>query len=141
MSSFEIKKGKSTNLFDSNGNCILSPDNLVEGHWYLTTDTAEVYVALRQPNEELVLRKINECNIDVDFDFEEFDSRLTALEQQERVHTYGYRNLFPTEDNAIEGDMYVAVDEGITYVFFNNSYRAVSGSAIEPNVIFGGTAD
>lgn len=139
MMDFEIKKGKSTSLFNEAGECILPSEHLSDGCWYLTTDTAEVYVAFQQPDGTFQLRKLNECDVDVDFDLEDFDNRLSALEAQERIHTYGYKNLFPV--NATEGDVYVAADEGCTYVFYNGRYCLVGSSDSAPEIIFGGTAD
>ena len=59
---FQIKKGLSTQLFDAQGKCLLRKK--VEGCWYLTVDTAEVYVCVRSiPGEEssdLVLKRVNE---------------------------------------------------------------------------------
>ena len=68
---FIIKKGRSTSLFNEDGNCRIPQDKLIENGWYLTTDTAEVYVALRSTpgdfSSDLVLRKLNECDVDTDF--------------------------------------------------------------------------
>ena len=144
---FIIKKGRSTVLFDENGTCRIASDKLIENGWYLTTDTAEVYVALRSvPNDltsPLTLRKLNECNTDIDFpDVESFESRLEILEAEEKLHTYGYREGFPS--TGIDGHMYIAADEQKTNIWFNNEYLVVGekgGSYEEPEVIFGGTAD
>lgn len=134
---FIIKKGHSSRLSQ------IAQEDLVENGWYLTLDTAEVYVALRQDNGLLELRKINECDPDVVVpDLESFESRLDALEAEEKLHTIGYRKDFPKP--GMDGHMYVAVDEQKTYVWFNNDYLVVgeTGSAYEePEVIFGGTAD
>lgn len=71
---FQIKKGLSTDLFDSQGNCRLIKK--VEGCWYLTTDTAEVFVCLRSiPGDEasdLVLKRLNELG--------DFDDYYTKVE-------------------------------------------------------------
>ena len=135
---FKILRGNSENLTVEN---LRAADKLVNGYWYLTNDTAEVYVCL-EIDGELQLKKINECDIDNNFsEFETFENRLSALEAQEKLHTYGYRAGFPSE--GIEGHMYVAADEQKTYVWFNNDYLAVgTGDSYEkPEVIFGGTAD
>lgn len=137
---FIIKKGLSTSLFDEQGNCKIAQSALVENGWYLTTDTAEVYVALRQADGLLYPKKINEC--DAELDLESFDNRLTALENEDKLHTYGYRAGFPTE--GIEGHMYVAADEQKTYIWYKNEYLLVGGgdsSYEEPDVIYGGSAD
>jgi hypothetical protein len=70
------------------------------------------------------------------------DDRLTALEEQESdVLTFGYRSGFPATGEA--NKLYVAADEGKSYVWFNNAYLPVSGGGDyeEPEVIYGGTAD
>ena len=43
---FIIKKGHSSRLG------LIPPENLIENCWYLTTDTAEVFVALRSNPED-----------------------------------------------------------------------------------------
>ena len=137
---FIIKKGRSTVLFDENGSCRIPSDKLIENGWYLTTDTAEVYVALRIDGV-FQLKKLNECNTDIDFpELDSFEDRLSALESEDKLHTYGYRKDFPS--TGADGHMYVAVDEQQSYVWFNNAYIPVGGSEYEePTIIFGGTAD
>lgn len=142
---FKILRGNKENLVDEYGNSTLPSDKLVNGYWYLTNDTAEVYVCLlSDPSdpESKVLRKINECNIDNDFSsLESFEARLEKLEAQEKLHTFAYKAGFPKEGKGELGHMYVAVDEGMTYVYWNDTYLPVSGKAEEPEIIFGGTAD
>ena len=137
---FKILRGSSKNLTVEN---LAAANKLVNGYWYLTNDTAEVYVCLEDTDGNLVLRKINECNTETDFpEIESFETRLQALESEEKLHTYGYRSGFPVEGQ--EGHMYVAVDECKTYIWWNNEYAVVGGgdnAYEEPNVIFGGTAD
>lgn len=110
---FIIKKGHSTRLG------LIAQEDLIENGWYLTTDTAEVYVALRQDNGTLALKKINECDIDKDLDLESFETRLSALEA-ERTHIYGYRKNFPTIGE--RDHIYVAEDEHRTYIYADNRY-------------------
>lgn len=142
---FIIKKGRSTALFDDAGNCRIASDKLIENAWYLTTDTAEVYVAQHSVTEDttspLILKKLNECDTDIDFpELESFESRLDALESQNKLHTYGYKEGFPPIGE--EGHMYVAVDLQKSYVWFNNEYIVVSGDVYEePDTICGGSAD
>jgi len=69
----------------------------------------------------------------------EIDERLTALEEQESdVLTFGYRSGFPATGEA--NKLYVAADEGKSYVWFNDAYLPVSGGGDyeEPEVIYGG---
>ena len=138
---FKILRGSKATLVDDNGVVLIPESKLVNGYWYLTNDTAEVFVCLEIDGHK-TLKKINECDIDTDFDFESFDDRLTALESEEKLHTYGYRSSFP--ELGVEGHIYVAVDEQKTYVFFNNEYAVigeVNDGTGSPDIIFGGTAD
>lgn len=139
---FKILRGNKSTLIDANGNALISESKLVNGYWYLTNDTAEVFVCL-EIEGKLCLKKINECNIENDFpSMESFEDRLSALEAEEKLHTYGYRSGFPTPGE--EGHMYVAADEQKTYVWFNNEYLVVGTSNEgydEPQLIYGGSAD
>ena len=146
---FNILRGNKENLIDENGNSKLPPEKLVNGYWYLTNDTAEVYVALEM-NGVLQLKKINECNIDSDFSsIESFEDRLEALES-ERTHVYGYRKDFPTEGE--RDHIYIAEDEHRTYIYADNRYIHIADKfdtedddnnpdTPEVRIIFGGTAD
>lgn len=151
---FIIKKGRSTVLFDENGACKISQEKLIENGWYLTTDTAEVYVALKQQNGLLELKKINECNSDIDFpELESFEERLTALEtasKEDNVKVFGYRSGFPTK--GVLNRLYVANDEKKTYVYTNSGYVHIADkfdtvdhdndeNTPELRIIFGGTAE
>ncbi len=65
------------------------------------------------------------------------DKRLTALEEDSDVLTYGYRKDFPEVGEV--NKLYVAVDEGKTYIWFNESYLPVGGGDYEePTMIYGG---
>lgn len=141
---FVIKKGQSERLFK------LTQDQLIENGWYLTLDTAEVYVALRQTSGLLELKKINECDIDKDFDgLESFEDRLTALEA-DRTHVYGYRKDFPTI--GVHDHMYIAEDTHRTYMFVYDKYIPIADrfdtedhdnnpETPEIRVIYGGSAE
>jgi hypothetical protein len=75
-------------------------------------------------------------------DLQDLGVRVKALEEESDVITYGYRSGFPTEGE--EGKLYVAADEKKSYVWFAGEYMLVSGSsseAVEPDVIYGGSAD
>lgn len=151
---FIIKKGRSTVLFDENGTCRIASDKLIENGWYLTTDTAEVYVALRSvPNDSnspLTLRKLNECNTDIDFpDVESFETRIEKLES-DHTHTYGYRKDFPVVGEI--NHLYIASDLKRTYVYSNGSYLPIAdqfdtedhdNDPDTPNlrIIYGGSAN
>lgn len=145
---FKILRGNKENLIDEFGNSKLPEGKLVDGYWYLTNDTAEVYVALTIDGV-LQLKKINECDVDDDFSsIESFEDRISALEA-ERTHIFGYRVDFPpvgTRDH-----IYVATDEKRTYIFVNDEYMPIADQFdytdhdADPNtpdvrIIFGGTA-
>ena len=65
------------------------------------------------------------------------DERLIALEEDSDVITYGYRKDFPSVGEV--NKMYVAADEGKTYIWFNDDYLSVGGGEYEePSIIYGG---
>jgi hypothetical protein len=139
---------KST-LIDENGVALIPEEKLVNGYWYLTNDTAEVFVCL-EIDGHLTLKKINECNIDNDFpEMESFESRLSKLEE-DHTHTYGYRKDFPAEGEL--NHLYIAEDQKRTYIFSNNMYLPIADrfdtedhdndpETPEIRVIFGGSAE
>ena len=146
---FKILRGNKENLIDDLGNSKLPQDKLVNGYWYLTTDTADVYVCL-EIDGSLQLKKINECDVNNDFsDIESFEKRLEALEA-ERTHVYGYRSGFPVEGE--RDHIYIAEDEHRTYIYADNRYIHIADKfdtedndnnpdTPEVRIIFGGTAD
>lgn len=92
---FKILRGNKNTLIDDNGIILIPEEKLVNGYWYLTNDTAEVFVCLEADGHK-TLKKINECDINNDFpDLESFEERLSDLEA-DHTHTYGYRKDFPT---------------------------------------------
>lgn len=121
------------------------------GIYFLYDET--VTSGLKKPDvtKEANWHKLAEISDLVDFtarlsaieaDLTALDVRLTTLEEESDVITYGYRSGFPTEGEASK--LYVAADEGKTYVWFNDDYLLVSGgvgSYEEPTVIHGGSAD
>lgn len=150
---FIIKKGRSTVLFDENGACKISQEKLIVNGWYLTTDTAEVYVCLEFDGVRQ-LKKLNECNTDIDFpELDSFEERLTALEDaknEDNVESIGYRAGFP--EQGILNRLYIANDEKRTYIYTKNGYLPIADqfdtidhdedkNTPEVRIIFGGTAD
>lgn len=79
---FKILRGYKDNLIDENGVVIIPESKLVNGYWYLTNDTAEVFVCL-EVDGQLTLKKINDCSENDLPDFESFDDRLTTLESNQ----------------------------------------------------------
>lgn len=123
-------------LFDVNCTSALkSPDVTSENNWIKIGETSDIAdITSRVAKIETDLLSITDTLSDL-------DARITALEGESDVVTYGYRSGFPSEGET--GKLYVAADEGKTYVWYNNMYLSVGGSseAVQPDVIFGGTAD
>jgi hypothetical protein len=146
---FKILRGNKSTLIDENGVALIPESKLVNGYWYLTNDTAEVYVCL-EIDGHLTLKKINECDVNNDFpDMESFEDRLAALEA-ERTHIHGYRKDFPVQ--GLRDHLYVAVDEKKTYVFVGGKYLHIADQfdyadhdsdpeTPEVRIIYGGSAD
>ena len=76
----------------------------------------------------------------IETELDSIKDRLDALEEKgSDVETWGYRALFPETGEA--NKLYVAADEGKTYIWFNDEYMSVGGDSEQPEIIFGGTAD
>lgn len=133
---------------------LVAYNGMIVAVWLDKTDTANngiyylfdinVTSALKKPdvtnaaNWHKISDKVDLSSIEASI--EDLETRVSALEDEEKLHTYGYRNLFP--ETGEDGHMYVAVDEKKTYVWANNDYIPVGGSEyVEPNVIYGGSAD
>ena len=124
------------------------PDVSIDANWIKIGETSDIsdFVARIQTIESSIT--------DITADIESLDARVDALETEERVHVYGYRHGFP--ENGILGHMYVATDEGRTYVFIDSAegkkYLHIADridaedtdgdpETPEVRVIYGGTAD
>jgi hypothetical protein len=92
--------------------------------------------AVKSPD---VTQDSNWSKISNSVDLSPIEERLEALETEEKVHTYGYKSLFPSNSEAKQNHLYVAANEGRTYVFFDNDYHVVGSS--EPDIIYGGSAN
>jgi hypothetical protein len=148
---FKILRGNKSTLIDADGNALIPESKLVNGYWYLTNDTAEVFVCL-EIDGHLRLKKINECDVENDFpSMESFEDRLEKLEA-ERTHIYGYRKGFPPEAEAQRDHIYVATDEKRTYIFVNDQYLPIADqfdyldhdnneATPEVRIIYGGSAN
>lgn len=141
---FKILRGTKNTLIDENGVALIPEDKLVNGYWYLTNDTAEVFVCL-EIDGHLRLKKINECAADTEWDeirIEDIENRLTALETQDSdVLTYASFETFPTTGQS--NTLYVDTATQKSYIWLNAKYVPVGGGSEyeEPAIIFGGTAD
>ena len=112
------------------------------GIYYLYDTT--VTTAIKKP-DPTIADNWHKISGDVDLSgiqslIEDLTDRVDALEQEDKLHTYGYRKDFPQAGK--DGHMYVAIDEKKTYVWANNEYIPVGGSEYEePTVIYGGSAN
>ena len=148
---FKILRGNKSTLIDENGVALIPEEKLVNGYWYLTNDTAEVYVCL-DINGHLVLKKINDCDDTSDWDevrIQDIEDRLTGLEA-DHTHTYGYRKDFPVAGEL--NHVYVAEDQKRTYIFTSNGYLPIADKfdtvdhdnnqeTPEVRIIYGGSAE
>lgn len=121
-------------LFDKDNT--RKPNVTIETNWIKIGETSDI--------SDLVSRiqTIETRITEVSSDIESLDARVSALENDEdTLHTYGYRSLFPVE--GIDGHMYVAVDEHKTYVWYDNDYAVVGESLdnLTTYILDGGSAD
>lgn len=145
---FKILRGNKSSLIGEDGVALIPEEKLVNGYWYLTNDTAEVFVCLEVAGH-LRLKKINECSGNELPDFESFETRLEALEA-DRTHNYGYRKDFPAVGEV--NHLYIAADQKRTYVYTNGSYLPIADQfdmedhdgdpeTAEVRIIYGGSAE
>lgn len=141
---FEIKRGYKNRLMNEDG----SPKiELQDGCWYLTLDTAEVFVAITLDGI-LDLYKINEApgiNLDEFNDrFDSIETRLSALEEKssdESELLFADKNTFPEVGESDK--IYIAVDTNEMYIYKDGIYQLISGSSLDPSdisMINGGSA-
>lgn len=103
-----------------------SPDVTNESNWIKIGETSDISALLERVTT-------------IESELESIKDRLDTLENESDVETYGYRSGFPTTGEI--NKLYVAVDEGKTYIWFNDEYMSVGEDSEQPEVIFGGTAD
>lgn len=103
ITDFKILRGLSTELFDKQGNLI--PTLVLElGCWYLCTDTADVFICVRD-NEALTLKRINRGNVSIQTSYE------NAL-------NYAKNNLiaYPGQLVSVGEELYVVTDAQSGYL-------------------------
>jgi hypothetical protein len=100
MGDFQIKRGLKQNLFDLEGNLLITPE---EGCWYITSDTFELFVCFNG-----VVSPVGAAAIS---DLERFDQLSERIESI--VQNYGYKNSLPRvgEENVV----YRVIDENAEY--------------------------
>lgn len=124
MGDFEIKRGLSTSLFNEDGSIKLPPEKLIDGCWYLTTDTAEVYVAFQQADGSFELKKINDNEID------SFDPKVYFVE------TYADLANITAETDTL----FVVKDENATYRKIGDIAVCVGRDYNDIQLIYGGNS-
>lgn len=141
---FKILRGNKDTLIDENGVALIPSDKLVNGYWYLTNDTAEVFVCL-DINGKLELKKINDCSGSEwdELRIEDIESRLTKLEEQgSDVLTLTNRAAFP--ETGRSNVIYVDTETQLTYIWLDTDYVPVGGGEggyEEPDIVYGGSAE
>ena len=139
---FKILRGNKDTLIDENGVVLIPESKLVNGYWYLTNDTAEVFVCLEFEGHK-VLKKINECDSDWDeLRIEGIEERITQLEEQgPDVLTLPSREAFPITGRS--NVLYVNTADQKSYIWLDTDYVLVGGGDgyEEPDVIYGGSAN
>lgn len=146
MNNFQIKCGYKNHLIDEvSGNTLIE---LEDGCWYLTLDTAEVYVAITR-NDSLYLCKINEAP-DIDLGplndrFDLVENRLNNLETkitESDVLSYIDSKQFPTTGSI--NKIYIDISSNIAYRWDSESSRYISLSTttedLDIHIINGGNA-
>lgn len=126
MGDFQIKKGLSTSLFDSEGKLLITPE---EGCWYITTDTFELYTYFNG-----VFSAVGPV-ADFEARLEELETRVAQI-----VQTYGYKNLLPSV--GAPNVIYVVADENAEYRWdpAAKQYYCIGRDYKEITFINGGTA-
>ena len=135
-------------LFDpKNTSSLKAPDVTLEDNWIKIGETSDIsgFVSRLETIENKVVELAENIN--------DLDSRVDAIEERlnaDNVHTHGYRVDFPLQ--GVVGDMYVANDEGRTYVYTSNGYVHIADKfdsedhddnpeTPELRIIYGGSAD
>ena len=116
MTQFNIKKGLSTNLFDESGKAKIE---LQEGCWYLTTDTAELYVALMIEGI-LTLKKANDTISSFDKLSEEVAELKEELQGKASIRTITTRTHLPTTGQI--NIVYIIEDENRGCIWNGTNY-------------------
>lgn len=128
MGNFQIKKGLKANLFDGDGNLLITPE---EGCWYITIDTYELYVCFNG-----IVSPVGAAAIS---DLERFDQLSERIESI--VQNYGYKNSLPRvgEENVV----YRVIDENAEYRWdkVSQQYYCVGRDYKEIQIIHGGKAE
>lgn len=128
MGDFQIKRGLKQNLFDLEGNLLITPE---EGCWYITSDTFELFVCFNG-----VVSPVGAAAIS---DLERFDQLSERIESI--VQNYGYKNSLPRvgEENVV----YRVIDENAEYRWdkVSQQYYCVGRDYKEIQIIHGGKAE
>jgi hypothetical protein len=130
-----------------NEDTFIAYNSMIVGVWLNKEDPSKnglyflfdssVTSALKKPDVTNTENWHKLADVDLTDRLNTIDERLTALEKDSDVITYGYRKDFPGVGEI--NKMYIAADEGKTYIWFNDDYLPVGGGDYEePTMIYGG---
>lgn len=105
---------------------VKKPDVTNEANWHKLADMTGLSAFIERLNN-------------IESDLADLDLRLSTLEEDPDVLTYGYRSGFPTVGE--HNKLYVAVDTGKSYIWVNDDYLPVSAETEHPDLIYGGSAN
>ena len=103
---FQIKYGLRANIDN------IADVNKIEGCWYICTDTLEVFVCLRDSDNNLVLERI-QASSSFDEDIIDLKQRVTALESSAKEVQVS--TLFDLPQIGQVGIVYIVVKENAAY--------------------------
>lgn len=102
-----------------------APNVTISDNWHKLTDIDDLAALTARLNA-------------IEAAFLTVESRLTELEENEDILTYNLRARFPT--TGVSGKLYTAVDEGKSYVWYNNDYVLIGSDYNDIELIYGGAA-
>ena len=145
---FKIYSGLSSSLFDSDGNLILAKEKRVEGAWYVTIDTVDIYIYLNGVMNPVAANSWDETRISA---LEDTVEQLSEKVLNENAVTYERYGYYDTLIKNVPGDptvIYMVTDKNCDYIWNNETqeyelYREYNqtGGEFVVEKIFGGDAD
>lgn len=126
MTEFQIKKGLLSSLMNDQGVCVLPLDKRIDGCWYLTTDTTELFIGRGTP-EKFELKPLSSSSADIP---EVVDSKVSFVASIEDLPS-----IDPDKET-----IYVVNNENASYRWTGTTYVCMGRDYNEIKIIDGGTA-